>query len=143
MPEIAALLGVSLSTVHQWRYKRELLPPPDYDLVNGAPAWERRSIVVWAGDTGRLGAPALERFPVRAALVAEYRRARRRDPAAAPRRGGPPAGEPKVPDELVEAFAAEEAAEGRVLSTAEYVERVLAAQRAERAAPPKKRRTRS
>lgn len=49
--EVAEFLGVKRPTVQQWNF-RHVLPPPDYS-VNGAPAWERRTIAQWARDTGR------------------------------------------------------------------------------------------
>jgi hypothetical protein len=50
--EIAALLGVSDRTAHQWRYRGDL-PPPDH-LVNRGPTyrplelWDRATVLDWA-----------------------------------------------------------------------------------------------
>lgn len=43
---------VKVSTVYQWR-KRGLLPEPDFE-AGKSPMWERRKILQWAKDTGRL-----------------------------------------------------------------------------------------
>lgn len=51
MAEVAALMGVKLRTVHQWRF-RGVLPSPDF-IVNDGPAWKRLTILKWAEDTGR------------------------------------------------------------------------------------------
>lgn len=58
--EVAEFLGVAKRTVHQWQY-RNLLPPHDFDAVNGTGAWKWGTILKWAGDTGRLDRmPALK-----------------------------------------------------------------------------------
>lgn len=71
--EIAERLDYPVRTVHQWNF-REVLPPPDYDSVNGGQAWHWRTILRWAGESGRL-----DRRP---ALVAEF------DALPKPRRRG-------------------------------------------------------
>lgn len=53
--EIAALLDVNVRTAHMWNY-RDKLPPAEYLAVNGSKAWERATIIRWAGDTGRIRA---------------------------------------------------------------------------------------
>jgi len=55
LQEIAELLEVEKRTPHAWQY-RKLLPPPDFDSVNGLKAWKRETIVRWAAKTGRLPA---------------------------------------------------------------------------------------
>lgn len=55
--EVAAFLNVRPRTVNQWRFRRRL---PEADLVLRATnLWRRSTILRWAGDTGRLRAPAL------------------------------------------------------------------------------------
>lgn len=51
--EIAQRLDVQDRTVHMWLY-RGLLPPAEYDSINGSRAWEWTTILRWAGDTGRI-----------------------------------------------------------------------------------------
>lgn len=51
--EIAERLGVKDRSVHMWK-RRDRLPPLDYPSVNGTGAWEWRTILWWAGETGRL-----------------------------------------------------------------------------------------
>jgi hypothetical protein len=51
--EIAKLLRVETRTPHAWT-TRGLLPDPDFEQVNGGPAWNRATIVEWAVRTGRL-----------------------------------------------------------------------------------------
>jgi len=51
--EIGKLLEVRRETVQMWGY-RKILPEPDF-TVNGMPAWETRTIIGWAVETGRLG----------------------------------------------------------------------------------------
>ena len=51
--EIAHRLGVRDRTVHMWSY-RQILPPPDYDSVNGCRAWEWATMLEWAGRTGHI-----------------------------------------------------------------------------------------
>lgn len=51
MAEVAALMGVKLRTVHQWRF-RGVLPAPDF-VVNQGPAWKTTTILKWAESTGR------------------------------------------------------------------------------------------
>lgn len=51
--EIAARLGVKDRSVHMWK-RRDRLPAPDYDAINGGIAWEWATILWWAGETGRL-----------------------------------------------------------------------------------------
>lgn len=51
--EIADLLDVDSRTPHAWMARR-LLPSPDHESVNGSPAWDRETIVIWAAQTGRL-----------------------------------------------------------------------------------------
>lgn len=53
--EVADLLEVKERTVHMWKH-RSNLPPGEYASVNGSEAWERASIIRWAGDTGRIRA---------------------------------------------------------------------------------------
>lgn len=55
--EVAELLNVRPRTVHQWRFRRRL---PESDVVlHATNLWRRSTILRWAGDTGRLRAPAL------------------------------------------------------------------------------------
>lgn len=51
--EIADLLDVETRTPHAW-YARKLMPKPDFESVNGGPAWKRETIIMWAAHTGRL-----------------------------------------------------------------------------------------
>lgn len=51
-PEIAAMFGVKLATVHQWR-NRHNLPDPDAVVSGGNPVWLRQRILDWAPTTGR------------------------------------------------------------------------------------------
>jgi hypothetical protein len=51
--EIAQRLEIEVATVHQWR-NRNVLPPADYDSINSSTAWEWRTILHWAGATGRI-----------------------------------------------------------------------------------------
>lgn len=51
--EIAERLGVKDRSVHMMR-RRGVLPEPDYGNVNGARAWEWRTVLWWAGEAGRL-----------------------------------------------------------------------------------------
>jgi hypothetical protein len=53
LQEIAELLEVETRTPHAWKY-RKLLPPPDYDSINGLIAWDRYTVIEWAARTGRL-----------------------------------------------------------------------------------------
>lgn len=50
--DLATLLAVQLSTVHQWR-KRGILPEPS-GLIGGAPWWWRVDILEWARTTKRI-----------------------------------------------------------------------------------------
>jgi hypothetical protein len=60
--EIADLLDVAPVTVRQWKWK-EQMPEPDFESIHGMPAWQRDTIIEWAGRTGKLRAPALiERY---------------------------------------------------------------------------------
>lgn len=77
LQEIAELLQVEKRTPHAWQYRR-LLPPPDFDSINGLKAWKRRTIVSWAKKTGRL--PAQDK-----ALAAEADKIRGDEPEV---RGG-------------------------------------------------------
>lgn len=52
IPEIATRLGVSRSTVDQWKW-RGVLPEPRW-TVGGRPAWDWPDIESWAKETGRL-----------------------------------------------------------------------------------------
>lgn len=56
--EIASRLGVLDRSVHMM-LRRDRLPAPDYDSVNGSRAWEWRTILWWAGETRRLRSEAL------------------------------------------------------------------------------------
>lgn len=56
--EIADRLNVEARSVHM-ALRRERLPAPDHDSINGARAWEWRNIMWWAGETGRLRTPKL------------------------------------------------------------------------------------
>jgi predicted site-specific integrase-resolvase len=49
--EVAATLGVKVTTVHQWR-QRGLLPEPEA-VVSGVPMWAPDTIEAWAVATGR------------------------------------------------------------------------------------------
>jgi excisionase family DNA binding protein len=51
LAEIAERLGVTRSTVDQWRH-RGVLPEPRW-TVGGRPAWDWTTIAEWAKDTGR------------------------------------------------------------------------------------------
>lgn len=51
--EIAERLGVQDRSVHMMK-RRERLPRPDYAQINGSAAWDWRTILWWAGETGRL-----------------------------------------------------------------------------------------
>jgi hypothetical protein len=51
--EIWPILGVKQRSPHQWK-RRGKLPPADYASVNGTEAWEVRTILAWAEQTGRL-----------------------------------------------------------------------------------------
>jgi hypothetical protein len=53
LQEIAEMLEVNRRTPHAWQY-RKLLPPPDYNSINGLKAWNRTTIIEWAARTGRL-----------------------------------------------------------------------------------------
>jgi hypothetical protein len=53
LQEIAEMLEVNRRTPHAWQYRR-LLPPPDYNSINGLKAWDRTTIIEWAARTGRL-----------------------------------------------------------------------------------------
>jgi len=68
--EIGALLAVKPVTVRQWKWKRQM-PAPDYPSIHGMPAWERSTIVTWAGDLGKLHDPA---------LIEEFRKINDREP---------------------------------------------------------------
>jgi len=62
--EIAERLGVQDRSVHMMR-RRGVIPAPHYDQINGSRAWEWRTVLWWAGETGRLR---------NRKLVAEYRK---------------------------------------------------------------------
>lgn len=51
--EVAERLGVQDRSVHMMK-RRGRLPAPDYPSVNGSGAWNWRTILWWAGETGRL-----------------------------------------------------------------------------------------
>lgn len=51
--EIAELLDVDKRTPHAWM-NRGVLPAPDFEHVNGSPAWLGSTIIAWAARTGRL-----------------------------------------------------------------------------------------
>lgn len=53
LQEIADLLGTAPKTPHTWLYRGNL-PTPDYERVNGHPAWDRDTILRWAKKTNRL-----------------------------------------------------------------------------------------
>lgn len=55
MTELSAFLGVAPRTPHMW-YFRGLLPPPDFESINGTRAWKRSTLLKWAARTGRLPA---------------------------------------------------------------------------------------
>lgn len=50
--EVADYLGVKRGTVHQWQH-RKVFPAADWDSVNGAPAWNKATVIGWAVATGR------------------------------------------------------------------------------------------
>lgn len=58
LPEIvgyrgmAQMLGVGKRAPAVWR-QRGQLPPPDYPEINGAPAWNRWTVIQWAVETDR------------------------------------------------------------------------------------------
>ena len=62
--EIADRLGVQDRSVHMM-IRRDRLPAADFDSINGSRAWNWRTILWWAGETGRLRTRK---------LVNEYRR---------------------------------------------------------------------
>jgi len=47
--EIAARLGVAISTVHSYR-SRGQMPPPDGRDVHGHPWWLPRTLVLWRSE---------------------------------------------------------------------------------------------
>jgi hypothetical protein len=56
--EMATRLDVKDRSIHMMR-RRGRLPRPDYGDVNGSAAWDWRTILWWAGETGRLRTKAL------------------------------------------------------------------------------------
>lgn len=78
--EIAELLDVSPVTVRQWKWKGDL-PPADYDAIHGMPAWEATTIIVWAGEQGKLR---------HRRLIDRYRKLTGKAPAPYRRGGRPP-----------------------------------------------------
>lgn len=78
--EIASRLGVKDTTVHMWEY-RGLMPPPEFNAVNGGRAWEWLTILRWAGECGRAHSAASRK---------EFKARFGKDPAP-PHRGGRPA----------------------------------------------------
>ena len=77
--EIAALLGVRERTVNMWKWESKL-PPADY-TVHGMDAWDRDTILTWAGETGRCRTTALR---------SAYKRLTGQTAAPAPAGGRPP-----------------------------------------------------
>lgn len=57
-PEIAKMLDVQDRTVHQW-IRRQLMPDADFPEINGSLAWDRDTVLRWAGTTGRLTSDTL------------------------------------------------------------------------------------
>lgn len=55
--EVAELIGVQDNTIKSLIYKRAM-PAADFE-VNGKPAWKRKTILAWAGSTGRARTPEL------------------------------------------------------------------------------------
>jgi hypothetical protein len=51
--EIGEILAMEPVTVRQWKWKGQM-PEPDYPSIHGMPAWERATIIEWAGDMGKL-----------------------------------------------------------------------------------------
>jgi DNA-binding transcriptional MerR regulator len=49
--EVADLLGVTRNAVDQWLHRGVLVPRW---RLKGGPLWERRDIVAWARETGRM-----------------------------------------------------------------------------------------
>jgi hypothetical protein len=68
MQELADLLDVGRRTPHAWHY-RKLLPPADFDSINGLRAWRTETVLEWAANTGRL--PARLRHLLRVLPVSE------------------------------------------------------------------------
>jgi hypothetical protein len=73
--EIWPILEVKQRSPHQWK-RRGKLPPADYPSVNGTEAWEVRTILTWADETGRLPESRQELF--RATFEQEPRDHKRR-----------------------------------------------------------------
>lgn len=83
--EIAELLDVAPVTVRQWKWKKQM-PEPDYEAVHGMPAWERATIIRWAGETGKLRDDA---------LIAAYKTMTGHDPLRYRKGGRLPSGVPQ------------------------------------------------
>lgn len=60
--EVGDRLGYERRSVHMM-LRRGNLPEPDYESINGIRAWKWRTILWWAGETGRLRTgDALEQY---------------------------------------------------------------------------------
>lgn len=57
--EIGELLLMEPVTVRQWKWKGQM-PEPDFPSVHGMPAWERDTIIRWAGELGKLRTDELQ-----------------------------------------------------------------------------------
>lgn len=49
---MAEMLGVGSRAPAVWRQRKQL-PVPDFEEINGSPAWYRTTVIRWAVDTGR------------------------------------------------------------------------------------------
>jgi predicted DNA-binding transcriptional regulator AlpA len=109
--EVANMLGVERHTVHTW-INRGTLPRADWPTVNGSRAWERRNILQWAGESGRLRDDSLLGPEGAEALRVEYRETFKAEPVTvrnggvadtyAPRKGDPPT---RLERDMAEAMA--------------------------------------
>lgn len=61
LQEIADFLQVNKRTPHAWAYRKQL-PAPDHESINGLRAWDRSTMVLWAGATGRLPEELTDEF---------------------------------------------------------------------------------
>ncbi|HEY6022126.1 MAG TPA: hypothetical protein VIY48_20330 [Candidatus Paceibacterota bacterium] len=83
---IHELLKVAKHTPHQWR-QREVLPPVDFPELT-RPLWKRKTIILWAANTGRLPASLMEE-------ARRLKRLQRGDIQPDILRGEPESGQPK------------------------------------------------
>ena len=117
--EIWPILGVKQRSPHQWK-RRGKLPPADYPSVNGTEAWEVRTILAWAEQTGRLEPKIVDdngRVDVEASeerkrhLAAMFPATFGREPVYPNRRGVWPKIEPAPMTTIPAGFGAPEATE--------------------------------